>query len=372
MRNRVSHPCIFIFTMETIKKNSILLLFLLTISISYAAIDFTPSGSGTSPAITPNLQEVTDVGASTTNDITIGDVTKDHRFGVEGSGTTNQFVALFKQYGITAENSATGSSVQNKMVSIQGANGAFFHGRDVTNDIDFVMGTSIIGEAFAGAMTADDMSLRTNNKNRLTIKANTGNIGIGKSNPSGKLDVVGQILATHTGFPVLGFTRTTTATGGSLGGISGIASAMELKTTTSGEMTEGFGGGIVFTLNDITTGGNNFISRIYARRDSADNSGLLQFFTGTTGSDLAMTIRDDGDVGIGTPAPSEKLDVNGNIISNADIEATTFTLKGKTIDDWSDVNQSINANLSGTYSGGSAFVCVYNNGTLYASETACP
>ncbi|MFO7886819.1 MAG: hypothetical protein R6U59_00760 [Eubacteriales bacterium] len=28
--------------------------------------------------------------------------------------------------------------------------------------------------------------------------------------------------------------------------------------------------------------------------------------------------------------------------------------------------------LAGTYTGGSAYVCVYNNGTLYASESACP
>ena len=29
-------------------------------------------------------------------------------------------------------------------------------------------------------------------------------------------------------------------------------------------------------------------------------------------------------------------------------------------------------NLSGSYAGGSAFVCVDNDGDLYASEIACP
>ena len=34
---------------------------------------------------------------------------------------------------------------------------------------------------------------------------------------------------------------------------------------------------------------------------------------------------------------------------------------------------TVNMNtLSGTYTGGSAFVCVNNAGDIYASETACP
>jgi len=38
-----------------------------------------------------------------------------------------------------------------------------------------------------------------------------------------------------------------------------------------------------------------------------------------------------------------------------------------------DSNRDVNINrLSGTYTGGSAYVCVYNSGILYASETACP
>jgi uncharacterized membrane-anchored protein YitT (DUF2179 family) len=38
-----------------------------------------------------------------------------------------------------------------------------------------------------------------------------------------------------------------------------------------------------------------------------------------------------------------------------------------------DQNKAVTLNgLSGTYTGGSAYVCVYNSGILYASETACP
>jgi hypothetical protein len=72
-------------------------------------------------------------------------------------------------------------------ISIQGEGSAYFMGKDVTNDIEFIMGISSSGEAFAGAMTSHDFSLRTNNTNRVTIKATTGNVGIGTTAPSAKL-----------------------------------------------------------------------------------------------------------------------------------------------------------------------------------------
>ena len=63
--------------------------------------------------------------------------------------------------------------------------------------------------------------------------------------------------------------------------------------------------------------------------------------TGTT----AMTIDSSQNVGIGTIEPATKLDVNGSVHIT---------------------------DLEGTYDGGSAFVCVWNNGTIYASEAVCP
>ncbi len=84
------------------------------------------------------------------------------------------------------------ASNQDKTIAVYGDGAAYFRGRDITNDIEFIMGTSNQGLAFAGAMTAHDFQLRTNNTARMTIKAGTGNVGIGTTTPAQRLDVSGN------------------------------------------------------------------------------------------------------------------------------------------------------------------------------------
>ena len=74
---------------------------------------------------------------------------------------------------------------------VQGNGGAFYLGRDVTNNIEFAMGTSVLGEAFAGALTNHKLALRTNNIRALTIDTSQ-RVGIGTDTPSEKLDVAGN------------------------------------------------------------------------------------------------------------------------------------------------------------------------------------
>ena len=54
-------------------------------------------------------------------------------------------------------------------IAIYGSDRAYFKGRDVTNDIEFVMGTSVLGVAFVGSMTNHGLDVRTNNTNAIQI-----------------------------------------------------------------------------------------------------------------------------------------------------------------------------------------------------------
>lgn len=118
----------------------------------------------------------------------IGTVSPSAPLNVYGETSTDDFIALFAQNGITPESSV---AVMNtgKAVSVQGNGAAYFMGRDVVNDIEFVMGTSSNGSAFAGSMTSHDFQLRTNNTTRVTIQNTTGNVGVGTTAPSAKLHI---------------------------------------------------------------------------------------------------------------------------------------------------------------------------------------
>ena len=106
--------------------------------------------------------------------------------GKVGIGTTSPNFPLTVTDGSIPEASAVG--ITGRGISYQGAGSAYFMGRDMTNDIEFIMGTSTVGEAFAGSMTAHDLDFRTGNKRgRIHIVHATGNVGIGIIAPTAKL-----------------------------------------------------------------------------------------------------------------------------------------------------------------------------------------
>ena len=138
--------------------------------------------------------------------------------------------------------------------------------------------------------------------NTLFVDVNSGNVGIGTTSPGAKLHVVRA--TTGVGWALKTEYQTALA--------SGVASSFYLKTKSTGNMVDGFGGGILFSIEDDTSN-ENIIGTIYGLRDGADNSGVLTFNTYKAGSRSEwMRITKDGNVGIGTTSPSRPLEVSGD------------------------------------------------------------
>ena len=123
------------------------------------------------------------------------------------------------------------------------------------------------------SLTVDNITI-----NGASITSSTGTISFSNENltTTGTL-TSGQILATHNAYPVGRFTRTTAVT-------SSAAVAANALTQTSGNMVDGFGTGLVFSVEDATSGIVNIAGLYAVRANGVDNSGNLEFYTSNAGS----------------------------------------------------------------------------------------
>ena len=117
----------------------------------------------------------------------------------------------------------------------------------------------------------------------------------------------GQMEVTAASYPVVRGVRTT-------GGTSSLNAGMDFLLKTSGDMVDGFGGGITLSMQDVSQG-PNIASAIYAFRDGNDTSGGLILRTRDTASWVeAVTVKANGDTGIGTNAPAAKAHIAGDVM----------------------------------------------------------
>lgn len=88
---------------------------------------------------------------------------------LHSNGTNDtDYLALFTSNGATPNLSQL-DDVKRRAIAVQGEGAAYYIGRDLTNNIEFVMGTSTAGVTFLGSLTNHGVDIRVNNQNALKI-----------------------------------------------------------------------------------------------------------------------------------------------------------------------------------------------------------
>ena len=332
--------------MRTLTK--LVALFLLLPSVCYGEVERNPRfiSGWTRSSTTVSLTTSTDL-------VSMGAATALGKLHAVGTATATEFIGLFAETGITPEQSAV-SVNENRMVSVQGDDGAYFMARDVTNNIEGIFGTSSAGHIFMGSMSAHPFAIRSNNSNRM-ICASGGNCGFGADlSPDYFVDVQGALHADGliTGDASISVTAAESTDLNS--GILGYGLRLATSNETHGIYARlrggsaGYDGATSYTNQLFSSGGNGFeINAI---------SGYLGL--GTYGAE-SMRINSIGQVGIGV-TPSYKLHIKSAGLS-------TYPL---VVEDTADT--SILAGIFQDSNGNSMIIGNDSSGTQQVKLTAGP
>ena len=156
----------------------------------------------------------------------------------------------------------------------------------IGNDLE-IRGSSGVIEFYTGAADGASSTLKA------TLDA-SGNLGIGTSSPSQKLEVAGTIKSTATGTSFLASGATTAARYAQI-------------------INDGSVNGLIFGTEGTTAGG--ILTGTSSYSGIISQTANLDLALGTNGI-ARLIINGSGNVGIGTSSPSQKLDVSGNINVN--------------------------------------------------------
>ena len=156
--------------------------------------------------------------------------------------------------------------------------------------------------------TAGNLSLRPNGSESLMLLAN-GNVGIGTSNPSSKLEVAGTVHAS----------------GSYLHATNDAADSVGLRLDSPGT-----GVNVNFEFEVGDTGISGLHSKNLVIRGSSSSSDIA-FSPSSTYPGLMALDGSSGNVGIGTTSPGQKLDVSGNIRTNSNLYVYNSDLSRQTL-----------------------------------------
>jgi len=202
-------------------------------------------------------------------------------------------------------------------------------------------------------LTTAPLSFQVNSSEKMRITS-SGNVGIGTTNPQQKLHVAGNGRFESTGTGLGGY-----VTVGNPHETAGNYSAYFFGNTIHDNIY--MKGAIAYETLSITSGRGD----MHFLQNSAPNG------TNASISDSVMTIRNDGNVGIGTTSPTAKLQVSGKSFFTNDI----FTLQNKGIffnglDDFSSGIAGIDSGTSvRIFAGGSEKVRVKSTGNVGIGTT---
>ena len=219
---------------------------------------------------TQTFSQVMTIGYGTNNNVGIGTTSPVKRLHVKNgtSGATNYGVP-----GIAIENDTN--------VSLQ-----FLGGAAHQLGITFSDPTTVEAGFIYYNTSTNNLQLQAQND---IIFTQTGNVGIGTTGPSEKLQVQGNIVVNK----------------------DSTAANFVSKTFTTGHATANRGGSILFGMNDSTPTGMRITTSVAT--NASYNKQEIEFITheGAVSVGTRMFINSTGNVGIGTVSPNHQLQVEG-------------------------------------------------------------
>jgi len=217
---------------------------------------------------------------------------------------------------------------------------------DANSGIAFGTSTGRLGQITMDSSTGFQLFSQSTGTGLTMVLNRSGNVGIGTTSPGTRTEIYRVESSNRTTYTDL-LTITANATTNPYAGHGG---GILFKGTTyrSGTGTYDWGRiGMELTDNSVLTTGENMFFEVAA----ADNSSTLT---------RAMTIQFNGNVGIGTTSPSEKLQVDGsNVMIKLNAATDTFAQLGYYENGtlkWNAYNNYANDNYQIGNSGGAYFV----------------